>query len=230
MTATSSSSLAKRRTASPSSCLPERQTATFFICPASTASATRVHIAAAHSYRPLFAGGLLICLAKPDPIFGVRSHRRRCSGGGTMGGMGRKPSVTSASTSSCCKGCGGRIKASLAQAPVPTKNGALTRDVHYHQVALASEATWGWWLSWGGGYPSHPGLSTIPGWPQKQGPTCGGESLVPAGLSLLDFIGREREAHTSQSRGPRPRGLHNSDSGTSSEPSRRLTSGRRLPS
>ena len=60
------------------------------------------------------------------------------------------------------------------------------RDIHHHQAALASEATRGWWINRGGRYACrgtsdknihHPGLSTSPGWPQKQGPPAGGGYL-----------------------------------------------------
>ncbi len=60
------------------------------------------------------------------------------------------------------------------------------RDIHNHQAALAYEATRGWWINQGGRYSCqaipgknihHPGLSTSPGWPHKQGPPAGGGYL-----------------------------------------------------
>jgi hypothetical protein len=88
-------------------------------------------------------------------------------------------------------------------------------------VALASEATWGWWLSWGGGYSSHPGLTTIPGWTQKQGPPCGCESLSfrrPESPSANPPAGHNLS--TGESRRPPTSGHRTSDSGIASAPIR----------
>ena len=52
-----------------------------------------------------------------------------------------------------------------------------TREIHHHKVALASEATRGWWSKWGGWNIHHPSSTTSPKWPQKQGPHGGGEHL-----------------------------------------------------
>ena len=102
---------------------------------------------------------------------------------------------------------------------VPSLTG--TRDVHHHHVALASEATWGWWLSWGGGYSSHPGLTTIPGWTQKQGPPCGCESLSfrrPQSPSATPLAGHNFP--TGESRRPPTSGHRTSDSGIATAPIR----------
>ena len=52
-----------------------------------------------------------------------------------------------------------------------------TREIRHHKVALASEATRGWWSNRGGWNIHHPGSTTSPKWPQKQGPHGGGEHL-----------------------------------------------------
>lgn len=67
----------------------------------------------------------------------------------------------------------------VASANVDSRGRSLTgaRDIHHHQAAVASEATRGWWMSRGGGYSCHPGLSTSPKWLQKQGPPGGGGYL-----------------------------------------------------
>ena len=84
-----------------------------------------------------------------------------------------------------------------------------TRDIHHHQAALASEATRGWWINRVGGYSCrgchgknthHPGLSTSPGWPQKQGPLDGGgylsllQTWVSARLASVGTGNNERPA------------------------------------